>query len=352
MSRHLHCLHLLPVTEKLPNRKVMRKLLTGILILAAAAGAKCQVITTADSLGRMLRIYEDNDFMNVRGKGTDQSYTNGTRIDYFYQKRRPSRSVDKWLLPRTGPRAINTYHWSLMQVMITPENIFTTQYLPDDYSYAAALFLSHGLASYDPERKFSLQSELVMGVMGPWALGEEAQTWMHSIIGYDRPKGWDNQLPNAPLLNYHFTFEKMLWQPAAGMELIGGATAYAGTMLDGAALHATLRAGWMTPYFGTQRGSAWREKKFQAYAFLRPTVEYTLYNALLEGGLFSWRNSRFEFNKSFKTATLIPWNFGVDYGITVAYRRWRLAYTQKTQSPSLKGTRHHEVGNISLYIPL
>lgn len=323
-----------------------------LAIILFSIRANSQVITTADSIHRMLRIYEDNDFMNVRGKGTDESYTNGTRLDYFYQRQSAPRFIDKWLLPRTGKNAINTTHWSLMHIMITPEDIRTPKYQPNDYSYAAALILAHGLDSYDPQRKFSLQSELIMGVMGPLAFGEELQKWFHKVLGYTRPRGWDNQLPNAPLLNYNFTYEKMVWQPGPALEMIGGASGYAGTMLDGAAVHATLRAGHMNPYFGIPRGSGLQEKKFQVYAFLRPTVEYTLYNALLEGGLFSWRNSRFEINRSFKTATLNPWVSRIDYGVTLAFRRYILAYTQKTQSASLKGTRQHEVGNVSLYIRL
>ncbi len=105
------------------------------------------------------------------------------------------------------------------------------------------------------------------------------------------------------------------------LELIAGASAYAGTMLDGGAVHyAPCRA--YEPYFGIPRGSGQHEKRFQVYAFLRPTVEYTWYNALLEGGLFSWRNSRFEVNKSFKTATLNPWISRIDYGVTVAFHRF------------------------------
>ncbi|WP_217602851.1 lipid A deacylase LpxR family protein [Chitinophaga sp. GbtcB8] len=330
----------------------MRALLTGALLLFLAAKANCQVISTADSIHHLLRIYEDNDFLNIRGQGTDESYTNGTRIDYFYQKKKPTRFLDKLILPRTGKNAINTYHWSVMQVMITPENLSETKYLPDDYSYSGALFLSHGLDSYDPVRKFSLQSELVMGVMGPLSFAEDAQKWVHNVMNYEPPMGWENQLPNAPLLNYNFTYERMVWQPGPSVELIGGASANVGTMLDGGAVHATLRVGHMNPYFGIKAGSAQQEKKLQIYAFLRPTVEYTWYNALLEGGLFSWRNSRFEVRKSFNKATLLPWNTRIDYGMGIAFHRFQVAFTQKTQSASLKGTRSHEVGNISVYIPL
>jgi lipid A 3-O-deacylase len=321
----------------------------GYMLLGMTLAAKSQVITNLD---RMVRIYEDNDFMNIRGKGTDEAYTNGTRIDYFYQRKKPPKFLDKWLLPRIGPKAINQYHWSLMQMMITPENLRTRKYLPGDYSYSGALYLSHGLESYNPEKKFSFQSELIMGVMGPLSLAKETQTFIHNMIGYAPPMGWGNQLPNAPLLNYNFTAEKMLWQPGRAFELIGGATAYAGTMLDGAAVHALLRVGLMDPYFGVNNTQGRPYRKFQLYAFVRPTAEYVMYNALLEGGLFSWRNSHFELRKSYKKVKLSPWTTRVDYGIAMAFRRFMISYTQKTQSPSLKGTRQHEVGNISLYIPL
>ena len=34
----------------------------------------------------MLRVYEDNDCTSILGKFTDDAYTNGTRLEYFYQK--------------------------------------------------------------------------------------------------------------------------------------------------------------------------------------------------------------------------------------------------------------------------
>lgn len=32
----------------------------------------------------LFRIYVDNDYINFRGKGTDQFYTNGVRFDLMY----------------------------------------------------------------------------------------------------------------------------------------------------------------------------------------------------------------------------------------------------------------------------
>lgn len=61
----------------------------------------------------LFRIYEDNDFINIAGKGTDKGYTNGTRFDYFYLKKAPSHFFpDKWF-PTAGAGAVNTYSYSL-----------------------------------------------------------------------------------------------------------------------------------------------------------------------------------------------------------------------------------------------
>src|SRR5882672_9811239 len=93
----------------------------------------------------MFRLYEDNDFMNIRGKGTDNSYTNGTRFDFFYTKRKQSRFFIDRLMPKAGDSSINIFSWSLAQLMVTPNDISITQYQPNDYPYAGALFTAHSL---------------------------------------------------------------------------------------------------------------------------------------------------------------------------------------------------------------
>lgn len=34
---------------------------------------------------KMIRLYEENDFFNLSGHGTDNSYSNGTRLYFFYE---------------------------------------------------------------------------------------------------------------------------------------------------------------------------------------------------------------------------------------------------------------------------
>src|ERR1700730_15245443 len=128
-----------------------------------------------DTLSMLLRIYEDNDFLNIRGQGTDDAYTNGTRIDFFYLKKHASRSFIDKLMPKAEQNSIDVYGWGIMQLMFTPNDLTKESYQPDDYPYSGALIISHSLYSYDPFNKYDFQTELVFGAMGPIALAAETQ---------------------------------------------------------------------------------------------------------------------------------------------------------------------------------
>ena len=107
-----------------------------------------------DTLNWMFRIYEDNDFINARGCGTDDAYTNGTRFDYFYQPGHLSKNPVDRILPKAGPNSMNIYGWGVMQLMYTPKDITDSAYQPNDYPWAGALIATHTLYSFNPVKKF------------------------------------------------------------------------------------------------------------------------------------------------------------------------------------------------------
>ena len=78
-------LKLLPVNQP---AKYFWKVLTGLLLLVTYTNnTSAQPANEKHSL----RILWDNDFINLRGDGTDRYYTNGLRIDYFYTKRQKEK---------------------------------------------------------------------------------------------------------------------------------------------------------------------------------------------------------------------------------------------------------------------
>ncbi|MEJ0104556.1 MAG: lipid A deacylase LpxR family protein [Bacteroidota bacterium] len=219
----------------------------------------------------------------------NNSYTNGTRLDLFYTKTKRSRCIIDRLVPKAGDSSINIFGWSLAQLMVTPNDISITQYQPDDYPYAGALFITRSFYSYNAVKKYSFQTELVAGIRGPASFAKELQTFIHSVIHYQKPKGWKNQLNTYPLLNINFTAEKQLLAIGNFIEVIGGAQAEAGTFTDALSFYPLIRIGKMAPYFNgyfSQYGyynNKGKKIKTQYYLVVKPESTFVLHNALVHG---------------------------------------------------------------------
>ncbi len=308
---------------------------------------------------RLFRIYEDNDFLNIRGQGTDDAYTNGLRFDLFYTKSHPSKFVLDRNLPTAGDSSINVFGWGLMQVMFTPADISIATPQPNDYPWSGGLFATHSLYSYNPKHKYSYQTELLLGVMGPMALARQAQTFVHHIINYQKPMGWGNQLGNDPLLNINFTAEKQLVGKQHWLDVIAGGQVFYGTAVNGLAVYPLIRIGKMNPYFngyiaqygtGKQTGRH-RGHRVQAYIIIKPEASIMFTNALLEGGMFSDNTNKL----NTKGAPTKPSNglrtivYAANYGAVVSFGNFSMSFIQSSSSEWIKGTYSHEVGNISMY---
>lgn len=90
------------------------------------------------------------------------------------------------------------------QSMFTPKDFARTDLILDDRPYAGLLYvgMSWNRRKHEPQGNLEVLDtrEITLGVMGPWALGEQAQNLIHDLIGVDRFLGWQNQLKNEPAL--------------------------------------------------------------------------------------------------------------------------------------------------------
>lgn len=303
---------------------------------------------------KMLRIYEDNDFMNIWGNGSDKGYTNGTRLDLFYVKQKTSRFFVDRLMPKAGDSSVNTFGWGIMQMMMTPNDLHLR--IPDknDYPYSGALFALHSLHSSNPVKKYNLQTEWMIGVLGPPSLAEQTQKFIHRLINYQKPMGWDYQVPADLVLNLNLAAEKQLAHINNGLELIGGVQAFGGTALNGASLYSLIRFGKMQPYFNgyipqyTHKGN----NRLQFYFLLRPSVEWMLSNAFLEGGIFTQlKDDAKETRRGEVPGARRKRIIGkLDYGVVAVLGRASLSFTQTTVTPLIKAVGNQTIGNLSLYI--
>jgi hypothetical protein len=344
-------------------------LLSFFILLLAGVNSRIDAQEQTASPTRLLRIYEDNDFMNVRGQNTDDAYTAGTRIELFYTKSHPSRFFPDRVLPKAGDSSVNVFGWGVMQLIYTPDDIGNPDYQPNDYPWSGVLAATHTLYSYNPQKKYNFQTELVLGVVGPAALAGPTQKLIHTIMQFEQPQGWDHQFRNALLLNINFTVEKELVTLGRHVEVIGGSGIDIGSMQNSIAVYPLIRIGKLAPYFNgffsqyTGAGSK-RKNKLQAYFVLRPQTQLVFSNASLQGGLFS-TNPNLKGGKGVSTTGVPPQNavtetpqpyhdlrcvnYSISYGAVLSAGNLGVSFTQTTASSELKGLYSHDVENLSVY---
>jgi lipid A 3-O-deacylase len=322
----------------------------------------------ADTLRWLFRLYEDNDFINARGCGTDDAYTNGSRLDYFYQPQHPSKNPVDRILPKAGAHSTNTYGWGIMQLMYTPKNITDSAYQPNDYPWSGALVATHTLYSYNAAKKYDFQTELDLGVLGPASLAAQTQAGFHRLIHYFRPQGWSHQYPNDVLANINVTAEEQLAGNGSTIEWIGGSQVSAGTMMNSLTIYPLLRIGLMNPYFqgflrqfaSTGRNSH-GHKNWQLYFICRPELQFIATEAVLQGGMFTHNPNLTEETSPAKTDQQAaspqpqpyhPINnivFASNLGAVASIGDFSISFNQNSSTAMMKGLYSHEYGNISMY---
>jgi lipid A 3-O-deacylase len=218
-------------------------------LLLGSVAARADVVPEAisdDSRGAFTLLFENDIF---GAQGNDRHYTQGLRFSYLTREER----VWDWV--RNGARALPFYPdggriratYSLGQNLYTPEDISTLDLVEDDRPYAAWLYAAVGLVA---DTRHSLDAvEFSVGVVGPAALGEELQSWVHGIIDSPDPQGWHNQLHNELTLQL---FYERKWRRAwAWAPLQFDATPHVGGALGNVfiqgAVGGTLRVGTDLP---------------------------------------------------------------------------------------------------------
>ncbi len=210
-----------------------------------------------------LNLYFENDLFSE----SDQNYTNGIRLswvspdlgDYVRDSALPQwiRSVNKRLLffhptPKGLQRNVVV---SLGQTIFTPEDIDATEVVEDDRPYAGWLFSSFAYHTKTDDQLDSLEVDI--GVVGPAALGKEAQDFIHDLRGFEKFKGWDNQLKNEFGLIFAYQHRRRMLEFTAsnsdfGYDFIGHAGAAIGNVSTYLNIGGEFRIGWLIPAdFGT-----------------------------------------------------------------------------------------------------
>ncbi|MEZ5995246.1 MAG: lipid A deacylase LpxR family protein [Hyphomonadaceae bacterium] len=170
-------------------------LLAGAAVLALPGAAYAD--RPAEEKG-VLSLAVENDSLS---SGADRNYTSGIKLAYVS----PSAGVPDWLEGAGGfTRALsgsNPDFWgiSIGQSIFTPEDIEANPAPPDQHPYAGWLYMQIMVGAEEDRSdgrapRYLDTYELEFGIVGPSALGRQAQSGIHQLLGAPHPNGWDSQL--------------------------------------------------------------------------------------------------------------------------------------------------------------
>jgi hypothetical protein len=220
---------------------------------------------------------------------------------------------------------------------------------PDDRPYAGWLYVGAVLQ----RRGWSLGRRLTQedfaidaGVIGPWGLGEEAQTWVHEIRAFTLPQGWKHQLKNEPglQLKYSRAVRLLEWQSdALAIDFTPRTGISLGNFETSLRAGGTVRLGINLPdefgyhtidSIGTPSGGLSRTNRvnWSAYVFAAAEGRAVFYDQTLDGSLF---------HKSHSVDK--EWLVGDAFlGFAVAWKHCEVGYAHTFRSPEFRHQTEHD----------
>ena len=305
-------------------------------------------------------------FENDMFGGKDENYTNGVKLSFIspdVDEYRESGNIPPWILPVLDnlpfvhePGIRRTVGFSLGQKIFTPRDTESTELVEDDRPYAGWLYASTALNNKNTRQLDSLEVQL--GVVGPAALGEDAQNTVHDLRDIPEARGWDNQLSNELGVAFIYEHKERLPLPGPGrwggdfIPHYGGAI---GNVFTYANIGAEVRWGWNPPVdFGTSLirpgGDAnapvdssdprlSQDGRPGAYGFAAVSGRWVLRDIFLDGNTFSDSHS---VDKKPLVGDLI-------LGVGMTWRGFKISYAQVFRTEEFDGQPdNHNFGSLSV----
>ncbi|WP_025897017.1 lipid A deacylase LpxR family protein [Sneathiella glossodoripedis] len=301
--------------------------------LPTFADEKGHIPAPPKSEDTIITVIIENDSIGTRG--TDKNYTSGVRLGYYdINAELPEIAyiIDDYI-PTFEITKRSSVFYSLGQNLYTPQDITQTAHDPDDRPWAAHLYGSMGLVTQTDNHLDEL--EVSIGVVGPAALGEQAQKFVHKYVTPDSPtpKGWSHQLKNEPALM--IGWQRRYYPESLSAEIFGlsaSASPYFGATLGN--VHTFANAGLnfrLTPYEETRQDAPMRVRpalpgtgyfeppkdSWSWYAFAGIETRAVARNIFLDGNTLADSHS---VDKKYLVAD-------ANAGLALTYDRYRISYT-------------------------
>ncbi len=240
--------------------------------------------------------------------GTDRHYTNGLRLSFLGDTRVDEspflvKKIAEYVPTLNNETArLQTYKvgLSLGQNIYTPSDIAVATPSPTDRPYAGWLYAALTFQAQSADSRLLRVVEITVGLVGPGALGRQAQNGVHSILGIAHANGWKHQLHNEPglLLTWERRYRVgKISLGVAGLQsdlMVRGGVSL-GNIRTSLATGFEMRLGWwLPPDFGADlirpaAGSLASAHRFSAYFFGNTETRLVAHDIFLDGN--TWRDS-------------------------------------------------------------
>ena len=230
----------------------------------------------------LLNVVFDNDIFD----NTDYYYTNGIYIELLTPVATLSPLSRMLVGVKRAP--LNFTGFFLRQNIYTPTNPDKAEVSIGDRPFSAFLTIGQTRQSYSFKKKLSIKSSVSFGVMGPASLGGFVQSSIHNI----EPIGWINQINNSFVFDYSINVEKGIFStPHAELNFTYGGSF--GTIFNKFNTGFYFRTGSFLPVYrgSTSVLNASSKSKLQYWFFVSGKSNFVLYDATLQGGLFTSKNN-------------------------------------------------------------
>ncbi len=293
------------------------------------------------------------------GGGTDRFYTSGIRLTWFDADINVPPMIDTMAdrIPTFDLNERTSTFYTIGHNIYTPEDITLANQPQGDRPWAAFLYGSVGMAtptfSNNGDVHHLDELEFTLGIVGPEALGEQTQKFVHKYISDSpKPEGWDNQLEFEPgfIVSWQRRFP-YAWEKDFGSvntRIEPNMSVSLGTIRTNVGVGATLVAG--------------SNRSLDTPPRVRPAVPGTGI-FLTDDNTFNWQvfagidgrlvgRDIFLDGNTFSSSNEVDKNYLVgdlSTGVSLFYDDYRLSYTLNMRTKEFKNQRNESVfGSLTL----
>lgn len=272
--------------------------------------------------------------------GQDQYYTNGLFIRYRHALKKA----------RLNPQIENKiWEAELGQYMYNANSGSVRNIEAVDRPFAAYLYGGAKLKWFLKNEQV-FEASVNVGTIGQNAKGEEVQELLHNAVGFYEINGWQYQVNNEIGVNASFKYSRLISRKQTDNDLSLQSYLNLGTTFSGAGAGILFRAGEMNKFFrsvtynsriSNSRTDTIPDKEI--FFFTKPMLNYVVYDATVEGGLFTDDKGPVTFDPK-------RFQYSHEFGIAYAVKRFTLNFSVTFKSRDTKSQSNaHQFGSASMY---